>query len=56
VPDDQVVSYKPMLVFVDGVNRIKEERAHIPVQATHGESATAQHCAAVARRTPVHGH
>jgi aspartate 1-decarboxylase len=28
VPEDQVGSYKPKLVFVDGANRIKEERAH----------------------------
>lgn len=33
VPEDQVAAYRPKLVFVDEVNRIKEERAHIPVQA-----------------------
>jgi len=28
-------------VFVDGANRIKEERAHIPVQAASVEAALA---------------
>lgn len=41
VPEDQVKSYKPKLVFVDSANRIKEERAHIPVQAASGEAAIA---------------
>ena len=33
VPEDQVAGYRPKLVFVDDANRIKDERAHIPVQA-----------------------
>jgi aspartate 1-decarboxylase len=41
VPEDQVAGYKPKLVFVDGANRIKEERAHIPVQAASVEAAMA---------------
>ncbi|HYW56377.1 MAG TPA: aspartate 1-decarboxylase [Polaromonas sp.] len=32
LPADQVASFKPKLVFVDADNRIKEERASIPVQ------------------------
>jgi aspartate 1-decarboxylase len=32
VPEDQVSGFRPKLVFVDDANRIKEERAHIPVQ------------------------
>jgi aspartate 1-decarboxylase len=40
VPEDPVADYKPKRVFVDGANRIKEERAHIPVQAASGETAT----------------
>ena len=41
VPEDQVTGYRPKLVFVDAANRIKEERAHIPVQAASGEAAAA---------------
>jgi aspartate 1-decarboxylase len=41
VPEDTVADYLPKLVFVDGANRIKEERAHIPVQAASGESVMA---------------
>ena len=33
VSEEKVAAYQPMLVFVDEANRIKEERAHIPVQA-----------------------
>jgi aspartate 1-decarboxylase len=32
LPSDQVAGYQPKLVFVDGSNRIKEERSGIPVQ------------------------
>ncbi|CAN7624468.1 MULTISPECIES: aspartate 1-decarboxylase [unclassified Variovorax] len=32
IPEDRVSSFRPKLVFVDDANRIKEERAHIPVQ------------------------
>lgn len=36
VPEPQVQGFEPRLVFVDGNNRIKEERSHIPVQeASH---------------------
>lgn len=36
VPEPQVQGFEPKLVFVDGNNRIKEERSHIPVQeASH---------------------
>ncbi|MBT2332352.1 hypothetical protein J7E49_00280 [Variovorax paradoxus] len=48
-------------MFVDGANRIKEERAHISIQAASGESATA-YCRATLRNpfargttTPFHG-
>jgi aspartate 1-decarboxylase len=41
VPEDQVAGYQPKLVFVDDANRIKEERAHIPVQAASGEPVPA---------------
>ena len=41
VPEDQVAGYKPKLVFVDEANRIKEARAHIPVQAASGEAIAA---------------
>jgi aspartate 1-decarboxylase len=41
VPEDQVRSHQPKLVFVDGANRIKEERAHIPVQPASGEAVPA---------------
>ena len=41
VPEDQVSGFKPKLVFVDDANRIKEERAHIPVQAASAEVAAA---------------
>lgn len=33
VPEAQVAAYKPRLVFVDGANRMTQERSHIPVQA-----------------------
>ncbi|MBT2302024.1 aspartate 1-decarboxylase [Variovorax paradoxus] len=33
VAEAQVRGWQPKLVFVDDANRIKEERAHIPVQA-----------------------
>jgi len=32
IPEDRVSGFRPKLVFVDDANRIKEERAHIPVQ------------------------
>ena len=38
VSEKQVATYRPKLVFVDEANRIKEERAHIPVQAASGEA------------------
>ncbi|RST50153.1 aspartate 1-decarboxylase [Variovorax sp. MHTC-1] len=41
VPEDQVAGHKPKLVFVDDANRIKEERAHIPVQAASDTAVTA---------------
>ena len=41
VPEDQVRSHQPKLVFMDESNRIKEERAHIPVQAASGETVPA---------------
>lgn len=41
VPEDQVTGHRPKLVFVDDANGIKEERAHIPVQAAAGEAAAA---------------
>jgi aspartate 1-decarboxylase len=41
VPEEQVAGHRPKLVFVDGANRIKEERAHIPVQAASGEAVAA---------------
>ncbi len=41
VPEDQVSGFKPKLVFVDDANRIKEERAHIPVQAASAAAAAA---------------
>jgi aspartate 1-decarboxylase len=41
VPEDQVAGHKPKLVFVEDANRIKEERAHIPVQAASDTAVTA---------------
>ncbi len=41
VPEEQVKAHRPKLVFVDAANRIKEERAHIPVQSASGEPALA---------------
>jgi aspartate 1-decarboxylase len=41
VPEDQVRGHQPKLVFMDEANRIKEERAHIPVQAASGETIPA---------------
>ena len=41
VPEDQVRGHQPKLVFMDEANRIKEERAHIPVQAASGEAVAA---------------
>ena len=41
VPEDQVRGHQPKLVFMDDANRIKEERAHIPVQAASGEAVPA---------------
>jgi aspartate 1-decarboxylase len=41
VPEDQVAGHRPKLVFVDGTNRIKEERTRIPVQAASGEAVVA---------------
>ena len=41
VPEDQVSGFNPKLVFVDDANRIKEKRAHIPVQAASGEAVAA---------------
>lgn len=34
VHEDQVMGFAPKLVFVDGDNRIKEQRSTIPVQMT----------------------
>lgn len=33
VPEQEVASFQPKLVFVDTNNRIQEQRSHIPVQA-----------------------
>lgn len=33
VAEERVAAHRPRLVFVDGANRIREQRAHIPVQA-----------------------
>lgn len=41
VPEERVAGHLPKLVFVDGANRIKEERAHIPVQQASSEPALA---------------
>jgi aspartate 1-decarboxylase len=41
VPEERVPSHRPRLVFVDGANRIQEERAHIPVQAASVEAMPA---------------
>ncbi|WP_436296041.1 aspartate 1-decarboxylase, partial [Variovorax sp. LjRoot178] len=41
VPEEQVRGHRPKLVFVDEANFIKEERAHIPVQAADGEAFAA---------------
>lgn len=41
VPEEQVAAHRPKLVFVDDANRIKEVRAHIPVQAASGEAVAA---------------
>ena len=41
VPEEQVAAHRPKLVFVDDANRIKEERAHIPVQAASAEAVAA---------------
>ena len=41
VHQDQLAAHKPRLVFVDDANRIKEERAHIPVQPAAGEALPA---------------
>jgi len=41
VPEDQVAGHQPRLVFVDGANRIKEQRSHIPVQAASTEAVPA---------------
>jgi len=41
VPEEQVKAHRPKLVFVDAANRIKEERAHIPVQSASAEPALA---------------
>ncbi len=32
LPTERVADFQPKLVFVDGANRIKEERSNIPVQ------------------------
>ena len=43
VPEDQCQDFKPRLVFVDGTNRIKEQRSHIPVQeASHATPTVPQ--------------
>lgn len=41
VSEEHVATHRPKLVFVDDSNRIKEERAHIPVQAASGGEAGA---------------
>ncbi len=35
VDERECANFEPKLVFVDGNNKIKEERSHIPVQAAH---------------------
>lgn len=39
VPEEQVATFEPKLVFVDDANRMKELRAHVPIQAAHAHSA-----------------
>ncbi|WP_213954158.1 aspartate 1-decarboxylase [Variovorax sp. dw_954] len=41
VPEDQVGSHRPKLVFVDGANRIQEQRGHVPVQAASHDAVPA---------------
>jgi aspartate 1-decarboxylase len=41
VAEEQVASHRPKLVFVDAANRIKEERAHVPVQPASAEAVPA---------------
>ncbi|WP_218510534.1 aspartate 1-decarboxylase [Variovorax sp. dw_308] len=41
VPEDQVGSHRPKLVFVDGANRIQEQRGHVPVQAASHDTVPA---------------
>ncbi|QKO22662.1 aspartate 1-decarboxylase [Rhodoferax sp. BAB1] len=44
VPEDKCKGFEPKLVFVDGNNRIKEQRSHIPVQeASHVPVHTEHH-------------
>ncbi|AEF88680.1 Aspartate 1-decarboxylase [Delftia sp. Cs1-4] len=38
VPEDQVAGHQPKLVFVDGANRVREERAQVPLQAASAEA------------------
>ncbi|MBS0428476.1 MAG: aspartate 1-decarboxylase [Proteobacteria bacterium] len=41
VPDEKVRGHQPKLVFVDEANRIRELRAHVPVQAASAEPVIA---------------
>jgi len=41
VPEGQVAGHRPQLVFVDGANRIQEQRGHIPVQAASHDRVAA---------------
>ena len=43
VPEAQCKGFEPKLVFVDGANRIKEQRSHIPVQEASHVPAHAEH-------------
>ncbi|MDM0109249.1 aspartate 1-decarboxylase [Variovorax sp. J22R24] len=38
VSEEHVAAHRPKLVFVDDANRIKEERAHVPVQASQADA------------------
>ena len=41
VQESEVATHRPKLVFVDGANRIQEQRAHVPVQAASSEAVAA---------------
>jgi len=43
VPEEKCQGFEPKLVFVDGSNRIKEQRSHIPVQEASHVPVHAEH-------------